>query len=378
MKKFLVVVCLLLCASACGGDSETAAPTTTSASATTVTPTTTSASATTVTPTTTTTTKAVSTVRPAQDNTHSTMRLIVPYEPSDPINDLVPMGEKIHHNNPDGHVGIDFQWWDHSGGPPKILASSAGTVLSVELDPYSNNTSLIIVLLHQVGDTRYYTAYEGLRIDSSVQPGDLINQSQIIGEAWDNPDTGDDVYMIHWEFGFCPGNDSNQCAPPERLCPMSYFEKKSKTILEEVWSASTNEYKQQYSHICSGVFYGRSGQNTPYQTPDSSDLSASSEADRSEESGSNSSAEDSKQIKAECSFNEKLVEVSCTVAGYPAGSVLSWESTASWATSSGPYWNFVVDPGLLGSSAEVTIKACQGADCSSLTILVDTSSALGD
>jgi hypothetical protein len=358
MKNFLVVVCLLLCTSACGGDSETAAPTTTSASATTVTPTATSASATTVTPTTTTTTEAVSTVRPAQDNTHSTMKLIVPYEPSDPIDDLVPMGEKIHHSNADGHVGIDFQWEDHSGGPPKILASAAGTVLSVELDPYSNNTSLIIVLLHQAEDTRYYTAYEGLRIDSSVQPGDLINQGQIIGETWDNPDTGDDVYMIHWEFGFCPGNDSKQCAPPERLCPMSYFEKESRAILEEVWSASTNQYKQQYPHICSGAFYGRSGQNTPYQTPNSS--------------------EDSKQLEAECSFNEKLVEVSCTAGGYPSGSVLSWESTATWSTTSGPDWNFVVDPELLGSSAEVTIKACQGADCSSLTILVDTSSALGD
>ena len=312
-----------------------------------------------------------------QDDTHSRMSLRVPYMSSDPISDLVPMGEKIHHNNPDGHVGIDFQWRDHSGGPPTIVASATGTVLSVELDPYSNNTSLIIQVLHQVGDERYYTAYEGLRIDSSLQPGDLVNQGQILGEAWDDPDTGDDVYMIHWEFGLCPGNGFSPCAPPKRLCPMSYFGEESRSMLEEVWSGSKNQYKIQYPHICSGAFYGRSGGNTPYQTPDSTE-SASTELDGSEETGSTSSVEDLKQFTAECSFNEDLVEISCTAVGYPSDSVLRWESTASWASNNGPFWNFVVHPELLESSAEVTVKECQGTDCSSLSVLVDTSAALGN
>ena len=158
---------------------------------------------------------------------------------------------------------------------------------------------------------------------------------------------------------------------------MSYFGEESRSMLEEVWSGSKNQYKIQYPHICSGAFYGRSGENIPYQTPDSTE-SASTESDRSNESGSASSTEDSNQFVAECFFDGSSGKISCTAVGYPSDSLLSWESTASWATNDGPSWNFVVDPALLELSAEVTVKECQGADCSSVSVLVDTSSALGD
>jgi len=108
------------------------------------------------------------------------------------------------------------------------------------------------------------------------------------------------------------------------------------------------------------------------------DNTHSTELDGSEEAGSTSSVEDIKQFTAECSFNEDLVEISCTAVGYPSDSVLRWESTASWASNNGPFWNFVVNPELLESSTEVTVKECQGTDCSSLSVLVDTSAALGN
>ncbi len=311
------------------------------------------------------------------ENTHSRLSLAVPYLLSDPINDLVPMGEKIHHDNPEGHVGIDFQWWDHSGGPPIIVASADGTVLSVELDPYSDNTSLIAIVVHQVSDKRYYTLYEGLRTDSPLQAGGLVKQGETIGEVWDNPVTGDDVYMIHWEFGICPNSGCGPSAPLERLCPMSYFEEESRSVLEDVWSRSTNQYKSQYPHICSGAFYGRSGGNAPYRTPGATD-SDSRELDGSVKSGSASSAENTKQFSVECSFKEDLIKISCSASGYPSGSLLSWESSASWATNGGDSWEFVVDPNLLTANAEVTVKECQGANCSSVSVVVDTSSALGN
>lgn len=162
----------------------------------------------------------------------------LPYDPTQPTNSVIPMGETIYHPdppNPGGHPGIDYQW--NLGTKIDILASAKGVVESAEKTTSHNKWDVSIT----TGD--YTIVYAELEnIDDAIKVGSTITLGQRIGEPGK---FNGNHYNMHWELK----NGS------QRICPLSYFEAESKTRIENEW-ANTNspELKANAPDICSGEY----------------------------------------------------------------------------------------------------------------------------
>ena len=92
--------------------------------------------------------------------------------------------------------------------------------------------------------------------------GDTIPKGEVIGPVLMTPTATGYHFMIHWDFGYFvkpedDGTVGSMWATKRRLCPMTYFNETSRSLLESVWDASTNEFKEPFPNICSGDYYGR-------------------------------------------------------------------------------------------------------------------------
>ncbi len=172
--------------------------------------------------------------------------LSVPFATGDLPYGLIPMGETVNHpkpQNPEGHPGIDFMW-DH---PARILASAAGTVDFIE-PGYWPGTWDVGVLTggYLIGYTEMESYNPDLHAGGEVAAGDFVGYPQ-------HPTGSPAGYrMIHWEFGYHLGGRH-----PDRLCPMSYFDPASRAIMEQIWSGTAYEYKDDFPEICSGDYSGK-------------------------------------------------------------------------------------------------------------------------
>jgi len=184
------------------------------------------------------------------------------------------MGETIEH--PDdgeftgGHPGIDFQWYYHPDGRPKVFASAAGVIHLVEPD---EDGAFDVTILHDdfnvVTDTvekTYYTLVGPIDSDFEFKVGDRIEAGDFLGYVYGYPPEKlpPNVYMIHWEFGFLETWVSMERPPPEgwlhrnRLCPMTYFSEESRELLEEIWSRPDSyAHKDQFPYLCNNVYHGK-------------------------------------------------------------------------------------------------------------------------
>ena len=205
----------------------------------------------------------------ADTSTLERIELGLPFDLNDPISDLNPMGETIMHpvtpQNPHGHPGLDFLWETQEGqrdSDPTILAAATGRVSRVWQSSWHGGGSLVVELVHDGFDKPYYTQYAGLTLDSAPEIGDTIRQGEVIGPVITKVTATGNLSMIHWDMGYFikPEDDGtvrSQWATKRRLCPMTYFDEASGSMLEAVWDVSENMFKEPFPHICSGDFHGR-------------------------------------------------------------------------------------------------------------------------
>ena len=169
---------------------------------------------------------------PAQPRFDTLERITIglPFDPKNPPNGLQPMGETINHEAEyGGHPGIDFQWI--ADEPPKLYASAKGIIVEIIEEP----PDWTLTLSHTGFDREYYTRYGLGSYDTSLEIGDEVEKGMFLGHV-PSPHPEDNMYGTHWEFGFaCLGE---QCNYGDRLCPMTYFDEGSRTVMETTWASA--------------------------------------------------------------------------------------------------------------------------------------------
>lgn len=178
----------------------------------------------------------------------------LPFDPKNPPNGLQPMGETINHEAEyGGHPGIDFQWI--ADEPPKLYASAKGIIVEIIEEP----PDWTLTLSHTGFDREYYTRYGLGSYDTSLEIGDEVEKSMFLGHV-PSPHPEYNMYGTHWEFGFaCLGEQCNYGFHGDRLCPMTYFDEDSRTVMETTWASADYDAKDQFPHICSGFYYEKDG-----------------------------------------------------------------------------------------------------------------------
>ena len=200
--------------------------------------------------------------------------LTLPFDPENPIQGIMPMGETLEHPEDvivGGHPGIDFQWYNHTDGRPKIYASAAG-VISV-IAPVDDG-ALAVTIFHDdfkvvwdTGEKTYYTLVGPIDpLDFEFRVGDRIEAGGFLGYVYQYPveELPLNVYMIHWEFGtwetveWDPEDTSEGSAPENRLCPMTYFDDESRELIEEIW-ANPDSYNEKdlFPYMCNNIYHGK-------------------------------------------------------------------------------------------------------------------------
>ena len=184
--------------------------------------------------------------------------IILPFDPQNPPDDIMPMGETVKHKaEVGGHPGIDFQWYAEA---PKLYSSAGGEIVELlELD----GGDWSITINHTGFDKRYYTAYSLGSYNTELEVGDKVEKYTFLGYV-PNPHPEDNMYGTHWEFGvdiftyFESGNE--RIGYSERLCPLTYFDEDSRTLIEKTWITAKYEEKDQFPLLCNGFYEGRDGE----------------------------------------------------------------------------------------------------------------------
>ncbi len=149
---------------------------------------------------------------------------------------LAPIGEIISHPdppNPGGHPGIDFG----TRNATPVIACMDGTVDGIGK---GNDGDWDVYIVHGI----YYAGYGHLEsYNTSLVKGMPVPKGSLIGHPQGK---GEANYCFHWEFGY-----ANVHA---RLNPMTYFDQRSREILEAEWANDTDQYKDRFPDIVNGYF----------------------------------------------------------------------------------------------------------------------------
>lgn len=181
-------------------------------------------------------------LRPDTYLPHKRIVIHAPYDLNNPPATLLPMGEKIYHENtPLGHPGIDFQWSDPNA---RVLSSSDGTISSIKLVHEKWGTWQVDVTSwpYVIRYKEMETYNQDLKVGQKVKIGDFLGHPA-------NPAKHNEVgaYQIHWEF-------ASLSLMRDRFCPMTYFDAASRESVQAVWDKTNWEYKNQYPDVCSGGY----------------------------------------------------------------------------------------------------------------------------
>lgn len=185
---------------------------------------------------------------------HRHIEITLPVEPADDaVTSLIPMGEKIEHNesngNPNGHPGIDLGGWNKE---TRIVSVADGRVTRISKAKTGTTTV-------EVQSGFYRNVYQEL---NKVAPGlrwfSKVKKGQLIGYAgyWraESPDRPPEFPsgQIHWDF-------ASSSILIDRLCPYDYFDTDAKKRVDAIWAHAdaNNIFKPQYPKICNGWFEGR-------------------------------------------------------------------------------------------------------------------------
>lgn len=193
---------------------------------------------------------------------HKRITITLPYATEHEAEHLIPMGEEIAHPFPGGHPGIDFQW--HKLPAPPLIAVADGTISFVGDYREVGGQTEELVLYMKSGE--YEIRYKELsKIEEGIKKGSTVKKGQVIAY----PACEGMGCQLHWEFTyghwmfrFYGGKLINSKEEPtvDRLCPLTYFDEDARARIERLWDSvpeSTDNFKQQYPHICSGVYHDR-------------------------------------------------------------------------------------------------------------------------
>lgn len=181
---------------------------------------------------------------------HKRIEIILPFKASvDSKTRLIPMGEKIEHNegngNPDGHPGIDFGFM----GVTEIISSSDGIILEARKSEYGSYDVLVQSGSYKIAYKELNSLEENIKVFKKIKKGDLIGYTGRSEITTEKPKPGDPSGQIHWEF-------LSASLLIDRLCPMEYFDEDSEKRINAIWESveENNMFKKDYPDICSGVF----------------------------------------------------------------------------------------------------------------------------
>jgi hypothetical protein len=181
---------------------------------------------------------------------HKHIEISLPFAPQyDSTVRIIPMGEKIEHNeangNPNGHPGIDFGFI----GVTPIIASADGRIFaaskteagSIDITTYSG--------FYKIEYKELNTIEPEIKRFAKVKKGQLLGytgRKELLQRA---PTKEDGSGQIHWEL-------ASSSLLIDRLCPMGYFDAESKRRIEAIWASvpADSQFKKDYPDICSGVF----------------------------------------------------------------------------------------------------------------------------
>ena len=176
--------------------------------------------------------------------------ITLPFDPENPPDGLQPMGETINHEaKHGGHPGIDYQWGDVDPSP-KIYSVAKGVIVEI----INTDLGWTITIGHSGFDKEYFVRYAHLgSYDTSLKVGTEVDTRIFIGYAM-HPNVPDpNMHMIHWEFG----KMDEWGRYDDRLCPMTYFDEESRSLIEEIWDSAAYGFKDQFPKICSGFYEGK-------------------------------------------------------------------------------------------------------------------------
>lgn len=180
---------------------------------------------------------------------HKHLQMSLPFSTeADATTSLIPMGEKIEHNesngNPDGHPGLDFGFAKETN----ILAVTNGIITGVSKTEGKYNIEQ---------RTLYYRIrYTELNsVDPSIHIFSLVKKGRVLGSVGTHEDIsekfkpGAKSRQMHWDFG-------SSSMAIDRLCSVDYFDAESKMRIMNIWDRVPNDsvMKEQYPEICNGIF----------------------------------------------------------------------------------------------------------------------------
>lgn len=184
---------------------------------------------------------------------HDRIEISLPFaQEYDSIVSIIPMGEKIEHNeangNPDGHPGIDFGFQ----GVTPIIASADAWVFtagktsagSIDVSTYSGS--------YRIEYKELNTIEPNIKRFAKIKKGQLLGYTGRKELLQRKPTKEDGSGQIHWEL-------ASSSLLIDRLCPMGYFDAESKSRIEAIWAnvPADSQFKKDYPDICSGVFKGK-------------------------------------------------------------------------------------------------------------------------
>ena len=183
--------------------------------------------------------------------------ITLPFDPQNPPDGIMPMGETVHHEAKyGGHPGIDFQWNDPDE-PPKFYSSAGGEIVELVQD----GDDWRMVLFHTGYNDKYFTKYSLGSYNTELEVGDVVEKFAFLGMV-PSPHPEDNMFGTHWEFGLACAEYRNGELVEEcrfgfhgpRLCPLTYFDEDSLTLIETLWETATYEDKEQFPLLCNGFY----------------------------------------------------------------------------------------------------------------------------
>lgn len=183
---------------------------------------------------------------------HKHISISLPFAESEDYQvSLIPMGEKIEHNeangNPDGHAGIDFGFQKET----QILSVADGWVSGVD---YTDEGINVVVLsgAYKVTYKELNSIEPGIHFLTRLEQGQVIGVTGCVGENCKFDPVNPRSSQLHWEF-------SSASMYLDRLCPLGYFDESARARVEAIWDSvpEQNQFKIQYPLICNGFFEGR-------------------------------------------------------------------------------------------------------------------------
>ncbi len=176
--------------------------------------------------------------------------LSLPFSEDDLPDKLAPMGETLFHPDETGHKGIDFRWYYNE--TPDIVAVMDAEITAITDSQLTDGAHNIMTEngIWGVTYTDIFTVNPALKVGDFIKKGDYLGTPTRLNFP---PDVT--FLTMHLQFGYAERRGERV---QDSLCPMSYFDEKSRNMIEEIWySTDWDVLKANAKDICTGYYKNR-------------------------------------------------------------------------------------------------------------------------